>query len=198
MSEKFTSIFQKASAPEARAKYLSRIFGIFSEEIVRVWASDPHSPYQDIGRPTLKKVGESKGATLDFTFLHKESGQLLVVEQKCEIEYQNFKYLVLNDLKQLDHNKKDAFLALLDAAAKRPNRLVFVNKKEVKIDGAILIWGAVTTEGRKRVMDAKGFFDILTIEEIINDLQIWNSGPYRSLLEHRHLWANEMFEALLG
>ena len=197
MSEHFISIFQQASAPEVRAKYLSRVFGIFSEEIVKIWANDSRAPYQDIGRPTLKKLGGAKGSTLDFTFRHKSSNKLFVVELKCEIEYQNYKYLVLTSLKQLEHHKKDAFLALLDAAIKMPNQQVFVNKKEVQIDGAILIWGAASSEGCKAVMDAKGFFDILTVDKIINDLKEWSSEPYHKLLEHRRLWINEMFDALL-
>lgn len=197
MSDDFVAIFRQESVPKTRAKYLSRVFGIFSEEIVKIWASDSRAPYLDIGRPTLKKHGAIKGLTLDFTFLHKSSNKLFVVELKCEIEYQNYKYLVLTNLNQLEHHKKDAFLTLLDAAIQNPNQQIFVNKKEVKIDGAILIWGAATVEGCKVVMDAKGFFDILTLERIICGLKAWRSEPYSKLLEDRRLWANEMFDALL-
>ncbi|KFX69894.1 hypothetical protein TMS3_0110300 [Pseudomonas taeanensis MS-3] len=197
MDTHFHSIFRQIDAPGARGKYLSRVFGIFSEEIVRQWASDPRSPYEDLGRPTLRKRGERSGSTLDFTLRHKNTGKSYVAELKCEIEYQNYKYLVLSDAKQLDHHNKAAFFALLDAAAKNPEQQAFVNKKELKIDGAILIWGAATPEGRRAVVDAKGFFDVLTMAEIIGDLRSWGCEPYRKLVEQKRSWTNEMFDALL-
>lgn len=97
MHEYFLSIFRQADAPVARGKYLSRVFGIFSEEIVRMWARDHRCPYEDLGRPTLRKHGEKSGSTLDFTLRHKATGMSYVAELKCEIEYQNYKYLVLSD-----------------------------------------------------------------------------------------------------
>jgi hypothetical protein len=197
MNEHFLSIFQQQSAPSARGKYLSRVFGIFSEEIVRLWASDSRSPYEDLGRPTLRKRGENSGSTLDFTLRHKDSGRLYAAELKCEIEYQNYKYLILSDVQQLNHHNKAAFFALLDAAAKAPEQQAFVNGKETRLDGAILIWGAVTPEGRRAVMNEKGFFEVLTIAEIINDLRTWGYEPYKVLVEQRRSWSNELFDALL-
>ena len=197
MDQHFLSIFRQVDAPIARGKYLSRVFGIFSEEIVRQWASDPRCPYENLGRPTLRKRGEMVGSTLDFTLRHKSTGKLYVTELKCEIEYQNYKYLVLSDIKQLDHHQKPAFFALLDAAIKNPEQQAFLNGKEVPIDGAILIWGAATPEGRRAIIDAQGFFDILTMAEIIYDLRSWGHEPYQALMEQRRSWANEMFDALL-
>ncbi len=176
---------------------MSRVFGIFSEEIVRLWANDPRSPYEDIGRPTLRKLGESTGSTLDFTLRHKKTGTSYVTELKCEIEYENYKYFVLTDVKQLDHHRKGAFKALLEVAAKTPSHRVFVNKKEIAVDGAILIWGAATPEGRRAVIDAKGFFDVLSIEEIISDLITWNHAGYLALMEQRRSWTNAMFDGLI-
>jgi hypothetical protein len=197
MDTYFHSIFRQPDVPEARGKYLSRVFGIFSEEIVRQWANDPRSPYEDLGRPTLRKHNEKSGSTLDFTLRHKSTGKSYVAELKCEIEYQNFKYLVLSDVKQLDHHNKAAFFALLDAAAKHPRQQTFVNRKELEIDGAILIWGAATPEGRRMVIDTKGFFAVLTMSDIISDLRSWGNVPYQRLMEQRRTWTNEMFDALL-
>lgn len=104
MDQHFLSIFRQVDAPIARGKYLSRVFGIFSEEIVRQWASDPRCPYENLGRPTLRKRGDRVGSTLDFTLRHKSTGKSYVTELKCEIEYQNYKYLVLSDIKQLNHH----------------------------------------------------------------------------------------------
>lgn len=198
MDSHFLSIFRQADAPVARGKYLSRIFGIFSEEIVRMWASDRRCPYEDLGRPTLRKQGEKAGSTLDFTLRHKETGKSYIAELKCEIEYQNYKYLVLSDIKQLVHHNKAAFFALLDAAAKSPGQQTFVGGKELAIDGAILIWGAATPEGKRAVIDTYGFSEILTMAEIIYDLRGWGYEPYRKLIEDRRSWSNELFDALLA
>jgi len=197
MNDRFLSIFQNQDAPMARGKYLSRIFGIFSEEIVRIWAKHPRCLYENLGRPTLRKPGEKSGSTLDFTLRHKITGKCYVTELKCEIEYQNYKYLVLSDVKQLSHHNKSAFFALLDAAAGKPEQQAFINRKSIAIDGAILIWGAATAEGRRAVIDKYGFFDVITMAEIIQDLRSWECESYNELLEERRSWANEMFEALL-
>lgn len=197
MSTHFPSIFRKIDAPAARSKYLSRVFGIFSEEIVRLWTSDPRSPYEDLGRPTLKKHGERGGSTLDFTLRHKGTGKAYVAELKCEIEYQNYRYLVLTNAKQLDHHNKPAFFAFLDAAAGSPNQQSYVNGQELQTSGAILIWGATTPEGRQSVIDAKGFFDILTIEDMVGDLTMWNHEPYLQFMEQRRIWTNELFDGLV-
>ncbi len=197
MSNHFPSIFQKNDAPTARGKYLSRVFGIFSEEIVRLWASDPRSPYEGLGRPTIRKLGERAGSTLDFTLRHKITDKVYVAEMKCEIEYQKYRYLVLTDAKQLDHHSKPAFFAFLDAARRSQDQQTFVNGQEIQTHGAILIWGATTPDGRQAVIDAKGFFDILTVADMVGDLTLWSSEPYRQLVEQRRAWANEMFDGLL-
>lgn len=198
MSFPFTSIFQRADAPGARGKYLSRVFGIFSEEVVRLWASDARCSYIDLGRPTVRKRGHKAGSTLDFTLRHKATAKTYVAELKCEIEYQNYRYLVLSDVAQLAHHSKPAFLALIDAAANSPEQQVFVGGTELEIDGALLIWGAATPEGRRAVIDRYSFSDVLTMAEIVGDLLEWKSEPYRELVEKRRSWANEMFDALLA
>ena len=69
-----------------------------------------------------------------------------------------------------------------------------MNRKEIEIDGAILIWGAATPEGRQDVLDAKGFFEVLTMADIIRDLIAWNHETYKALIEERKSWANDLFQ----
>ena len=197
MGSSFVSVFQRPGAPAARGKYLSRVFGIFSEEIVRLWASDSRCPYENLGRPTVRKRGERLGSTLDFTLRHRSTSKVYVAELKCEIEYQNYRYLVLSDVAQLAHHNKAAFLALLDVASRKQDRQTFVHRKEIQPDGAILIWGAATPEGREAVIRAYGFSDVLTMSDITRDLREWGNVPYRELLTMRRAWANEMFDALI-
>ena len=82
------------------------MFGIFNEEIVRKWCAEEFSPYEDVGRPTIKRKGDdTRGSTLDFTFKNKD-GKLYIVEMKCELQYEGYKYLELKEpkKKQLDHH----------------------------------------------------------------------------------------------
>jgi hypothetical protein len=75
-----------------RDRFLSRVFGIFSEEIVRIWCRSEISDFTDLGRPTIKEVdSETRGSTLDLTLQSKSSGKIYVAEMKCELQYQNYK-----------------------------------------------------------------------------------------------------------
>lgn len=63
----FKRVFRSNSAH--RDNFLARLFGIFSEEVVRAWCACPQAPYSNLGRPTLREPGEARGHTLDFTAL---------------------------------------------------------------------------------------------------------------------------------
>ena len=194
----FDSFFKRPQASPKRAKFLSRLFGIFSEELVNIWAEDERSPYLNLGRPTIYGAEGEKNHTLDFTFEDRITGKRFVVEMKCEIEYQGFKYLTLTRPEQLDHHKKSAFTALL-RAAKRPNdRSVCVKGDERVVAGAILIWGAVSAEGRKSVIKKFGFHDVIGIERIVSDLAKWKPKALTALTGNYSDWSNELFEFLLN
>lgn len=198
MTAHFQSLFRRATGPGARAKFLSRIFGIFSEEIVFLWAQDERAPYEGLGRPTIKTPGDTRGHTLDFTLRERTSGKVFVAEMKCEIEYDNFRYFVLERVDQLAHHKKPAFAALLKAAQLSPDQTVHVGGQSLKTHGAILIWGSTTPEGRAAVIASKGFHDVLSIAEICHDLSTWNHSGYRALVIQRQQWCDELFDGLLS
>lgn len=167
----------------SRARFLSRVFGIFSEDIVKSWACDPKAPYEDLGRPTVLVPGpdgKPTRHTLDFTLRERGSLKTFVAEMKCEIEYQRFRYCVLENESQLDHHKKPAFQAFLDAAKCSKDLIVEVNikgkRKRIDVGGAILIWGAATLEGKERVKQIKGIYEVLTIEEICQELRLWKKA----------------------
>jgi hypothetical protein len=65
----FDIAFRSDSAQ--RDNFLARLFGIFSEHVVHIWCDCPQAPYLSIGRPTLRKPGENRGHTLDFTLQHR-------------------------------------------------------------------------------------------------------------------------------
>lgn len=197
MATTFEAIFTQGRHVAARAKFLSRVFGIFSEEIVRLWASDPRAPYKNLpGRPTLRSLQATRGHTLDFLLEERSTGKKYVTEMKCEIEYQGFRYFVLEDVQQLAHHKKEAFKEFLVSATPRPDQKVTVEGSEIQTDGAILIWGSVTTEARQAVRSQFGLHDVLSIAEICRDLSEWRHEGYLRLLSERQVWNDQLFAGL--
>ena len=63
--------------PGDRENFLSRMFGIFSENIVCLWSKSAGAPYENLGRPTVRFDDEATKSTLDFTLRHKESNKTL-------------------------------------------------------------------------------------------------------------------------
>jgi hypothetical protein len=198
MCQAFQQIF-KVNNPK-HAKFIARVFGIFSEEIVKVWAEDSRAPYKNLGRPTLRKRGEpAEKWTLDFTLEDRRNGQVFVVEMKCEIELLKFKYFILERDDHLNHHTKRAFVHAFLGAAKSPNDWdVAVAGKITNINGAILIWGDATQAGKDHVKNSKSLHEVLTIAEMRQDLCRWNSQEFKRLIADRQQWCDEMFVGLLG
>ncbi len=193
----FASLFRaEGDLERRRAKFLSRVFGIFSEEIVRIWAAHSACPYEDLGRPTARRTGLQGFSTLDFMLRHRTSGECFATELKCEVEYENFRYLTLTDIKQLDHHKKPAFIALLDLAKGLPGTDVQVAKRPVRCDGAILIWGAASDAGKAATKVAFGFREVLTVAEMVHDLREWQEPAFHQHLIERETWFAELASGL--
>ena len=102
MSPKLEDVFM--SDEPARDKYLSRLFGLFNEEVVRAWCLCPEAPYEDLGRPTVREPGERRGHTLDFTFRRRYDARVFVGEMKCELEFDGYRYLRLDRADQPRHH----------------------------------------------------------------------------------------------
>lgn len=195
MSSQFIDLFHR-SGDRDRSKFLARVFGIFSEEIVRLWAALPASPYEDLGRPTIRFDGQLRWSTLDFTLKHRESNRIYVAEMKCEIEYENFRYFVLESPQQLEHHTKEAFRAFLRIAREPHLAKTTVGGRSVTVDGAILVWGAGTSAGCGAVKEHYRFADVLTVEAMINRLATAKDADYVKLLRVRREWLDEMFSSL--
>ena len=69
--------------------------------------------------------------------------------------------------------------------------------KSIQVVGSILVWGSVIGKGRAAVMKENGFKDVLSLEEIIAELQDWGSEDYRRLLADRAAWCQNLFEQLV-
>lgn len=176
-----------------RDNFLSRVFGIFSEEIVRYWCANPQSSYVDLGRPTLY-TSEGKWHTLDFTLRDQETSKTYVAEMKCELAYDNYRYLRLTDVRQLEHHVGAAFQRFLQIARVGHGLTVKVGGKPMVADGAILVWGATTPEGALSATEATGIADVLSVENMIEDLHRWQDGAWRARTEQLRSWSNDLFD----
>lgn len=199
MTTNFRGIFDRSDDRNGeRSKYLSRLFGIFSEKIVTIWANDDRAPYENLGRPTIRTSEETRGHTLDFTFRDRATGKVYAAEMKCEIEYLNFRYFVLEASHQLDHHTKPAFEAFLRSARHPDEQVVRVRGKEIKINGAILVWGAISDDAKNAVMAERGFHNILSVEDICRDLVDWQNEEYLEMIERYKAWTNRLFDGLIS
>ncbi len=185
------SVFR--SGDSKRDNFLSRVFGIFSEEIVRYWCASPRSKYEDLGRPTIH-TSEGKWHTLDFTLRDRETSKTYVAEMKCELAYDNYRYLRLVEPRQLDHHVGAAFLRFLEVAREGHGLTVKVGAKPVRTDGAVLVWGATTPEGVLSVKLATGVVDVLSIETMIEELHQWEDAGWRSRAEQLRAWCDALFD----
>lgn len=194
----FQDIFLK-DAPPTKSNFLSRIFGIFNEEIVRIWANAEASPYRDLGRPTLyNKEDKNDFHTLDFLLQEKTTNNIYVTEMKCEIAYQNFKYLTLENPKQIErHESKPAFRKFIQTANDPDSYTIKVNKTSTTVNGAILIWGRVNAENKKDICTAKKLKDVLSVEQIIKELKAQNNTEYVHYIKNLQSWSNGLFTALI-
>lgn len=194
MKNWFRQIFKSPASD--RDKFIARLFGIFNEEIVRIWCKAPWSPYCDLGRPRVVTPSGGKGHTLDFTLQSKKDGSIFVAEMKCWVEYQNYRFLTLSNDTKLDELESPAFCAFLDAA-KNPSRCkVSVNGSPKPISGAILIWGDVAESGRNEMKRTHGIADVLSLKEIIEGLVSNGDNQYRKFLEERREWCQYLLQGI--
>ena len=189
------SLFQSPDN-RPRDKFLSRLFGIFSEEIVICWTKDNQSPYKDLDRPTVKLAGEQRGCTLDFTLESKSDGQAYITEMKCELEYLDYQFLTLKSPKDLEHHSNRAFQRFLDAAENPSQYTTTVHGKPKLISGSILVWGRCTEQGRSSVIATYGLHDVLSLEAIIADLIAWQNNDFVKLLDEYQQWTDYLFSGL--
>jgi hypothetical protein len=183
-----------SSRDRARDNFLSRVFGIFNEEIVRTWCANRNSPFVDLGRPTIHTPA-GRWHTLDFT-LRDVEGRTFVSEMKCELAYEGYRYLRLTGTAQLDHHKGDAFLRFLQLATPTHDLVVKVGGVPVSVDGVILVWGATTPAGVESVTRVRGIADVLSVEEMLNDLRRWEDPSWRQRVHQLRGWCAELFDFL--
>ncbi len=192
----FCSLFKSSPQFRNRDKFLARLFGIFSEEIVKIWCESKDALYANLGRPRIFIPPSKKGYTWDFTLKSRNNGKIYVAEMKCWVEYQNYKFLTLQSVDQLTEFSSPAFDVFLKAA-KNPSRCKVKVEGETKpVAGAVLIWGDVSRAGRKSVKKRTGIAGVLSLKEMIDDLVTRGNTSYVDFLNKLNLWCNDFFKNL--
>lgn len=185
-----------------RDNKLSRVFGIFNEELVRIWSLNPLSKFEDIGRPSLYIDNRYQKTTLDFTFRERDTGKLFIAEMKVELAFNNYKYLTLKSEDNYDHiihhTGSKSFAKFLEAALDNKRYEIRVNQEKVIVDGAILVWGKIDIDQKAQIKKRFNFHDILSLEEIINDLILWKDQKYFEFIDTWQNWCTSMFDSLKG
>ena len=195
----FEKLFISENVPykgkSKRDKFLSRIFAIFNEEIIRIWCENKNSPFIDLGRPTVYD-NDGKHYTLDF-LLQDNKGNIFLTEMKCEIEYQKYKYLTLSKTEQLKHHTaKRAFQLFLEIATKQDSYKIKCNSELVKVSGSALVWGKVSSGDSKTVSRDLSLSHIISTESVVSDLVEWQDQNYLDLIEKHELWCHQLFTGL--
>jgi hypothetical protein len=180
-----------------RGAYLSRLFAFFSEEVVRHWAACDEAPFRDVGRPVLWDEDARRYHVLDFTLERRSDGSRFVTEMKCEIQFEGYRYVTLEDAAQIEHHTGGAAFQKLLRVARDPAALrVTVAGQRQVIAGAALVWGATTDAGIVSAVERFGFAEVLSLEEILRDLAEWQPESWREWLATRRRWSDELFEWL--
>ncbi len=135
---------------------------------------------------------------MDFTFRERSTGRIHVAEAKCELEYNNYQHLTLEEAGQIAHHTTAAFAKFLRLATDPTAYDVRVKGAPVAIDGAILVWGAATPAGRASAIRSYGLADVLSIESMVADLQQWSPPEWGRCIKQYRDWTVELFSYLRG
>ncbi len=77
--------------------------------------------------------------------------------------------------------------------------------KEIETNGSVLIWGGISKNfnieefGKKASEDNRiniKFHDVLSVENMINDLIKWDDINYKELIRNHQDWSTELFSTL--
>lgn len=197
----FKNLFTNSS--ETRNNFLARVFGVFSEEIVKFWLANENCPYLSCGRPTIFDSNNKKVALLDFTIRSKNDNKLFIVEQKNLIA---FKKGTLRFMSNDEAFNKNFLKWSRDKAKQTVAWNLFLNpltEYQVKVKGEeivnfgkILIWPSFDENKKNSMISQLAIDEILSLEIIHAQLITWKDPKYQDWINARIRWTEELFDQL--
>lgn len=191
--------------------FLSRIFGVFSEEIVKIWCANDliNEGYKYIGKPHIKIKDKKRPLELDHLLYSEIKNEYYLVEQKSFHGYKNGKLASMEDT--------DIFLKSFKtwSRGKSKNQKskawdIFINfvehPMEVNCNGnsyhdikTLLIWSKGTPEGKRKFIDNSGIgvSEVLFLIDLKNALIQCEDQQYKALIDKKKKWIDELFIDLL-
>lgn len=171
----------------------SRVFRVGKESSTdegRHCDSTATKPTRSPPRAQLRTTSSPRGPA-------RERRRTFVAELKSEMAFDNYRYLRLRSIEQLRAERRGgAFRAFLDLAQDPTAYDVRLAGCAVRIDGAVLIWGATTAVGRSAAIDHFALADVLSLEGMLADLSAWGSASWRMRVAELRGWSDELFAFL--
>jgi hypothetical protein len=197
------------------AHFISRFFGIFAEEIVKIWAENGKNEYNNLGKPSRYDKGNDycfkvnnlsnsecngyKYSHITYDFLFEKDNEYFIVEQKNELSYEKFKNMILNNQDMInDKMKKKSFKKFIEIPN---NSIKFIYNNDTKyIKGKILIWGSITDDSEilENIKNEYGIYEIISLEKIIEDLIEWKDKSFIDFLKNKKQLVIDFIDFLSG
>jgi len=193
---KFMEFFEK-NIEENKISFLARVFGIFSEEIPKIWFE--LKGFQVLGRPTISIENENKTEKATLDFCQEKGGKYYIVEQKCFLAYDDCKLLntesdeFKNAFEKWHNNKKEqtkAWKFFVNFNTNTGNYSITYKKNKNDKSKPLknneikkkLIWGSISDNGKEIIKKHLGEdLEIYSIEEMIKE--IINKEEYLNLIK---------------
>ena len=179
------------SPDPARNQFLAAVLNLFSQEVVRCWVADAQSPFEDLGKASLRQARAGRGITLDFAL--RRRNRVYAVVMKGDMA----ETATLTDPAQIEAAKSaKSFSTFLDAAANPSRFKVVVRDEKLDLAGAILIWGAADPAAARAAKRQFSLYEVFSLEQLCADLARWNNHEYQMLLDRRVAWNHDLFKTL--
>lgn len=194
-------IFRGAADDDGRDRFLARLLGLFCEDVVRAWCHCERSRYVDLGRATLWEPDRSCYSGVDFTLQDRATRRAYIADMHCWLSSEGERFVQLTDpavlrARALDSMAFHRFLAFARTpSAYRANVTPRGWSKPVEPEGAILIWGSAAPPVREQAMAEYGLAEVLTVEDMLRDLQA-GAGAWQEHVQRLRSWSAELYDVL--
>jgi hypothetical protein len=192
-----------ANLDKEGSSFIAKMLGIFSENLIDFWTANENCKYKNLGRPDIFDKSGNKLAQLDFTLQNKITGKCFIVEQKNLVAYNNGRIRNMTN--------EGSFIKSFESWSKTKSKhtpawniflgplneyKVQVRGKPLSEFGKILIWSKVDVQNKSILCSKLSLDEILSLEQIHNELISWNDNIYIEWLNKRIDWTKELFNQL--